>query len=61
MNFKGDDMSLTTENEEMLATAKRSIADLNMEIAKLTGLRDTWMKIAGKIEGEMYGRIMPEK
>jgi CCR4-NOT transcriptional regulation complex NOT5 subunit len=47
------------QNEEMIATAKRSISDLDTEIKKLQGLRDTWVKICGKVEGELYGRILP--
>ena len=42
-----------------LETAKRAISDLDSEIKKLTGLRDTWVKCCGKIEGELYGRILP--
>ena len=44
---------------EMIETTKRAISDLDIEIAKLNGSRDVWMKIIGKIEGELYGRIMP--
>jgi uncharacterized protein YoxC len=47
------------EKKEMLETAKRAIQDLNAEISKLNGLRDTWIKAQGKMEGELYGRILP--
>jgi hypothetical protein len=52
-------MDTIEEKKEMLETAKRAIQDLNAEITKLTGLRDTWIKAQGKIEGEIYGRILP--
>jgi len=45
--------------QEMIETAKRAISDLDIEIATLNDSRDVWIKIIGKIEGELYGRIMP--
>ena len=53
------DASGKEDNLQMLATAQRAIDDLDAEIKKLVGLRDTWVKICGKIEGELYGRILP--
>ena len=47
------------EKKEALETAKRAIQDLNAEISKLNELRDTWVKVQGKVEGELYGRIFP--
>lgn len=47
------------DKEDMLACAKRSITDLDTDISKLNKLRDTWVKITGKLEGELYGRIKP--
>jgi hypothetical protein len=47
------------DKEDMLACAKRSITDLDSDIARLSRLRDTWLKIVGKLEGELYGRIKP--
>jgi len=56
---KGSKPESKEDNEQMLETAKRAISDLDSEIKKLTGLRDTWVKCCGKIEGELYGRILP--
>lgn len=46
-------------NEEMLTCTAKDIIRLDEEISKLNKLRDMWMKIAGKLEGEIYGRIFP--
>jgi len=43
----------------MLATAKSSITELDSDISKLMRLRDMWVKITGKLEGDLYGRIKP--
>ncbi len=50
---------MTLENEQMLETAKSAITDLDKTIADFQHQRDVWMKICGKIEGELHGRILP--
>lgn len=47
------------QNEAMLITARCSIDELDRNIKDLNHLRDVWMKICGKIEGELHGRILP--
>jgi len=49
----------TLENEQMLETAKRAISELDAAIADSQHMRDVWMKICGKIEEELHGRILP--
>lgn len=52
-------MTSEEENIQHLFVAKKSIEELNVQIDRLIKLRDMWLKLSGKVEGDLYGRILP--